>query len=68
MLHVEVWELRRWIILLTLPLRIYLKWKVKTELRRLGEFVAREMGKPSGEGIGFRMSTAKITWFSEKEA
>lgn len=61
-LHVEVWELRRWMILLALPLRIYLKWKVKTEVRRMGEFVACEIGKPSGEGIGFRMSTAKITW------
>jgi hypothetical protein len=63
--HVEVWELRRWMILLTLPLRIYLKWKVKTEVRRMGEFVARELGKPSDEGVGFRMSTAKITWSSK---
>jgi hypothetical protein len=61
-LHVEEWELRRWMILLALPLRIYLKWKVKTEVRRMGEFVARERGRPSGEGVGFRMSTAKITW------
>jgi len=60
-LHVEVWELRRWMILLTLPLRIYLKWKVKTEVRRMGEFVARERGRPSSEGVGYRMSTAKIT-------
>jgi hypothetical protein len=64
-LHVEVWELRRWMILLTLPLRTYLKWKVKTEVRRMGEFVARELGKPSDEGVGFRMSTAKITWGSK---
>src|SRR5215510_2407932 len=67
-LHVEVWELRRWMILLTLPLRIYLKWKVKTEVRRMGEFVAREQGRPSGEGVGFTMSTAKITWVSKKDA
>jgi hypothetical protein len=65
-LHVEVWELRRWIILLALPLSIYLKWKVKTEVRRMGEFVARERGRPSGEGVGFRMSSAKITWVSKK--
>jgi len=65
-LHVEVWELRRWMILLALPLRIYLKWKVKTEVRRMGEFVARERGRPSGEGVGFRMSSAKITWVSKK--
>jgi hypothetical protein len=64
-LHVEVWELRRWMILLTFPLRIYLKWKVKTEVRRMGEFVARERGRPSGEGVGFRMSAAKITWVSK---
>jgi hypothetical protein len=63
-LHMEVWELRRWMILLTLPLRIYLKWKVKTEVRRMGEFVARERGRPSDEGVGFRTSSAKITWFS----
>src|SRR5215510_7950780 len=37
-LHVEVWELKRWMILLTVPLGIYLKWKVKTEVRRMGEF------------------------------
>ena len=61
-LHFEMWELRRWMILLALPLRIYLKWKVKTEIRRMGEFVARERGRPSREGVGFRMSTAKITW------
>src|SRR5262245_21234935 len=67
-LHFEVWELRRWMILLTLPLRIYLKWKVKTEVRRMGEYVAREQGRPSGEGVGFRMSTAKITWVSKKES
>jgi len=65
-LHVEVWELRRWMILLALPLRIYLKWKVKTEVRRMGEFVARERGRPSGEGVGFRTSSAKIMWFSKK--
>jgi hypothetical protein len=47
-------------------LRIYLKWKVKTEVRRMGEFVARERGRPSGEGVGFRMSSAKITWGSKK--
>src|SRR5262245_60089552 len=64
-LHVEVWELQRWMILLALPLRIYLKWKVKTEVRRMGEFVARERGRPSSEGVGFRMSTAKITWGSK---
>lgn len=64
-LHAEVWELRRWMILLTLPLRIYLKWKVKTEVRRMGEFVARERGMPSSEGVGFRMSAAKITWVSK---
>jgi hypothetical protein len=64
-LHAEVWELRRWMILLTFPLRIYLKWKVKTEVRRMGEFVARERGRPSSEGVGFRMSTAKITWSSK---
>jgi hypothetical protein len=64
-LHAEVWELRRWMILLTFPLRIYLKWKVKTEVRRMGEFVARERGRPSNEGVGFRMSTAKITWSSK---
>jgi len=46
-----------------LPLRIYLKWKVKTEVRGMGEFVARERGRPSGEGVGFRMSSAKISWF-----
>jgi hypothetical protein len=63
-LHIEVWELRRWMILLTLPLRIYLKWKVKTEVRRMGEFVARERGRPSDEGVGFRTSSAKITWDS----
>jgi hypothetical protein len=62
--HIEVWELRRWMILLTLPLLIYLKWKVKTEVRRMGEFVARERGRPSDEGVGFRTSSAKITWFS----
>jgi hypothetical protein len=67
-LHVEVWELRRWMILLALPLRIYLKWKVKTEVRRMGEFVARERGRPSGEGVGYRMSTAKITWGLKQEA
>jgi hypothetical protein len=50
---------------LTFPLRIYLKWKVKTEVRRMGEFVARERGRPSGEGVGFRMSAAKITWVSK---
>jgi hypothetical protein len=61
-LHVEVWELRRWMILLALPLRIYLKWKVKAEVCRMGEFVARERGRPSCEGVGFRMSTSKITW------
>jgi hypothetical protein len=61
-LHVEVWELRRWMVLLALPLRIYLKWKVKTEVRRIGEFVAHERGRPSDEGVGVRMSTAKITW------
>jgi hypothetical protein len=61
-LHIEMWELRRWMILLALPLRIYLKWKVKTEVRRMGEFVARERGRPLSEGVGFRMSTAKITW------
>ncbi|HEY6400343.1 MAG TPA: hypothetical protein VI479_02965 [Blastocatellia bacterium] len=61
-LHVEVWELRRWMILLALPLWIYLKWKVKTEVCRMGEFVARELGRPSDEGVGFRMSTSKITW------
>jgi hypothetical protein len=61
-LHVEVWELRRWMILLALPLRIYLKWKVKTEVCRMGEFVARELGRPPGEGVGFRISTSKITW------
>jgi len=61
-LHVEMWELRRWMILLAFPLRIYLKWKVKTEVRRMGEFVAREQGRPSNEGVGVRMSTAKITW------
>jgi len=66
-LHVEVWELRRWMILLTFPLRIYLKWKVKTEVRRMGEFVARERGRPSGEGVGYRMSTAKITWGQRKK-
>jgi hypothetical protein len=66
-LHMEVWELSRWMILLTLPLRIYLKWKVKTEVRRMGEFVARERGRPSKEGVGFRMSTAKITWFQSKK-
>jgi hypothetical protein len=65
-LHVEVWELRRWMILLALPLKIYLKWKVKTEVRRMGEFVARERGRPSGEGVGFRTSSAKITWVSKK--
>ena len=65
-LHVEVWELRRWMILLTVPLRIYLKWKVKTEVRRMGEFVARERGRPSCEGVGFRTSSAKITWGSKK--
>jgi hypothetical protein len=64
-LHVEVWELRRWMILLTLPLRIYLKWKVKTEVRKMGEFVARERGRPSDEGVGFRTSIAKITWGSK---
>jgi hypothetical protein len=53
-------------ILFALPLRIYLKWKVKTEVRRMGEFVARERGRPSGEGVGFRMSSAKITWVSKK--
>jgi hypothetical protein len=63
-LHVEAWELRRWMILLILPLRIYLKWKVKAEVRRMGEFVARERGRPPEEGIGFIMSTAKITWVS----
>jgi hypothetical protein len=62
--HIEVWELRRWMILLALPLRIYLKWKVKTEVRRMGEFVARERGRPSDEGVGFRTSSAKITWDS----
>jgi hypothetical protein len=64
-LHVEAWELRRWMILLILPLRIYLKWKVKAEVRRMGEFVARERGRPPEEGIGFIMSTAKITWSSK---
>jgi hypothetical protein len=34
-LHIEAWELRRWMILFTLPLRIYLKWKVKAEVRRI---------------------------------
>jgi hypothetical protein len=62
--HIEAWELRRWMILLTLPLRIYLKWKVKAEVRRMGEFVARERGRPSAEGVGFIESTAKITWGS----
>ena len=61
-LHVEEWELRRWMILLAIPLRIYLKWKVKTEVRRMGEFVARERGRPSREGVGLRVSAAKITW------
>jgi hypothetical protein len=64
-LHVEAWELRRWMILLIFPLRIYLKWKVKAEVRRMGEFVARERGRPPEEGIGFIMSTAKITWVSK---
>jgi hypothetical protein len=64
-LHIEVWELRRWMILFTLPLRIYLKWKVKAEVRRMGEFVAVERGRPSKEGVGFRISTAKITWISK---
>jgi hypothetical protein len=64
-LHVEVWELRRWMILLTLPLRIYLKWKVKAEVRRMGEFVARERGRPSNEGVGFITSTARISWGSK---
>jgi hypothetical protein len=61
-LHVELWELRGWMILLALPLRVYLKWKVKTEVRRIGEFVARERGRPLCEGVGYRMSTAKIAW------
>jgi hypothetical protein len=64
-LHVEAWELRRWMIFLALPLRIYLKWKVRTEVRRMGEFVARERGRPSNEGIGYRMSIAKISWGDE---
>jgi hypothetical protein len=64
-LHIEAWELRRWMILFTLPLRIYLKWKVKAEVRRMGEFVAIERGRPSEEGVGFRTSTAKITWISK---
>jgi hypothetical protein len=59
-LHTEEWELRRWMILFALPLRIYLKWKVKTEVRRVGEFVAREQGKPAGEGVGFSAFTALI--------
>jgi len=67
-LHVEEWSLRRWMILFALPLRIYLKWKVKTEVRRMGEFVAREQGGPPGEGVGFRMSTATITWISKTKA
>lgn len=67
-LHIEAWELRRWMILLAFPLRIYLKWKVKTEVRRMGEFVAREQGRPSREGVGFRMSTALITWTSKAKA
>jgi predicted phosphodiesterase len=46
------------------PLRIYLKWKVKAEVRRMGEFVAIERGRPSKEGVGFRTSTAKVTWIS----
>jgi hypothetical protein len=52
-------------ILLTLPLCIYLKGKVRTEARRMGEFAAREQGKPTNEIIGFRTSTAIITWVSK---
>jgi hypothetical protein len=63
-LHVEVWELRRWMIFLTIPLLIYLKWKVKAEVRRMGEFVARERGRPSEEGVGITSSRAKITLVS----
>ncbi len=67
-LHIEEWELRRWMILLALPLRIYLKWKVRTEVRRIGEFVARERGRPTTEGLGFRASTAIIKWSSTPKA